>query len=275
MHTPVRVYCDPLARAVELPERPQRIVSLVSSATESLFDLGCGDRVVGVSEYCGRYVAGLEAPVVGDYLRVDDEALRMAAPDLVITTSGIQRRLGCLLAEQGYPVYALPLPNSVYGILEATVTLGGLVGEVAAARRLCDRISEGLAGLKAQAGPSRPRVYMELWFGRHPRTPGGLTFTHDLIDAAGGANVLEDRCAAYLPLDLENVVRMRPDVMVVFSEPEHPVSPHTLMAERGWDRLLPGLRVIETGVTRGRNVIHDGPSILETAQWLHAQLYGG
>jgi ABC-type Fe3+-hydroxamate transport system substrate-binding protein len=256
---------------VDLPVQPQRIVSLVSGLTEALFAMGCGDRVAGVSTYCSRYVPNLAAPVVGDYLMIDDAKLREVQPDLVLTTTGIQRGVGKRLSGAGFPVYALPLPNSLPGILENVITLGGLLDQVPAARDLSARWQAQAQALRAQAPSPRPRVYAELWLGRHMRTPGGLSFIHDLIDIAGGDNLFGDEREPYLSLDPEAAAQRRPDSVIVFSEPDYPVEAHVLLEQRGWLRTMPNLRVIQADVRRGYNMIHDGPSMLETAAWLQSE----
>ncbi len=268
----MRVYCDSLGRSVDLPDRPQRIVSLVSSATEALATIGCLDRIAGVSSYCRRYVPNLTAPVVGDYLSVDEDLLREIEPDLVITTTGVQRGVGKGLSHDGYPVFAIPLPNSLHGILEGVMLLGALVGEMDAARDLVHRWTAHFEALRADAPPTRPRVYAELWFGAYQRTPGGLTFIHDLLEAAGAQPLFGDVARSYLNVDVGEVEHRRPDVAVVFSEPEYPVDAAALVREREWNVTLPHLALIQSDVTRGRNLIHDGPSMMETATWLHGRI---
>lgn len=267
MSETLRIHCDALGRFVHLPRQPRRIVSLVSSLTEALFELDAADRLVGVSSYCPNYVAGLTTPIVGDYLRVDEVKLQEVQPDLILTTTGVQREMGRRLAEKGWPVYIFPLPNSLHGILENLIVLGGLVGEVRAARALSTRWQRLFLDLEAGAPSPRPRVYAECWFGRHPRVPGGMTFIHDLIQAAGGENIFGDEQQAYLPLDLDEAMRRRPQVMILYSEPEYPQHASSLLKERGWD-----VRVIESTVTPGRNIIHDGPSMMQTALWLRERL---
>lgn len=270
----VRIYCDGLGDFVDLPHFPQRVVSLVSSATEIMAALGLQRRIAGVSAYCPRYVDGLQAPVVGDYLRVDEALLRSIQPDLVLTTTGVQRGLGRKLHTEGYPTYALPLPSSVWGMLEGVLLIGGLLDAMPQARRLADRWGEWFTRRLASPAPTRPRVYAELWFGRHVRIPGGLTFVCDLIRAAGGAPLFEDVPAAYLPLDLPAVEARSVDVALFFSEPEYPVDGTRLVQERGWMERWPHLKVIHSTVERGRNIIHDGPSFMETAEWLGKELGG-
>ncbi len=151
MKEALRLYCDSLGKFVVIPRYPRRIVSLVSSLTETLYEMGAGDRVVGVSSYCGRYVAGLTAPIVGDYLRVDENLLQQIEPDLVLTTTGVQRSLGRHLSTIGFPVFSFPLPGSLYGILENVIMLGCLLDQIGS----CPSICSSLAALLSGAGGRR------------------------------------------------------------------------------------------------------------------------
>lgn len=260
-----------LGTSLALRRPAARVVSLVSGATETLFALGAGDAVVGVTPWCARYVPGLAAPVVAEYVSGDPAAVAATRPDVVLATDGVQLPLARRLAAAGLPVFVLPVPRSRAGILENTVALGALVGRLAQARALCDRLEAECAELVRTAPAPRPRAYCELWFGRHARRPGGLAFVHDLLWLAGLDPVHGDRADAYERPDLAEVARLAPQWVVVFSEPEHPVDARALLAERGWDRAFSPRLAIST-VDLGRNLIHDGPSFVETARWLRAQL---
>ncbi len=272
MTTTNKVHCDALGRTVNIPQKPQRIVSLVSSMTETLFEINYGQQVAGVSFYCSRYVRDLSAPVVGDYLVIDEAKLKAINPDLILMTSGIQYNVAKRLADKGFPVYIFPLPNSLHGILENVITLGALIDEMDAARELVRRWERFSLNLDSGVKKSRPRVYAELWLGKHARTPGGLTFIHDIIESAGGENIFGNRRQGYLPLNLEEVMRLTPDIMIAFSEPDYPVDFKSLLTERGWTSAMPNLHVIESNVTRGMNMIHDGPSMMETVLWLRKKI---
>lgn len=268
MVTGGRVHCDALGTPVCIPDRPERIVSLVAGLTEAIHAIGCGDRLSGVSAYCHRYVPDLKAPVVGDYLTVDDERLAEIKPDLVLLTTGVQRALARKLSSAGYPAYVLPLPSSIHGVLENVMLLGGLLGEVDAARALAHDWLSSLRSVRAVAGSRSRAVFAELWFGRHVRVPGGLSFINDMIEFAGGRNVFGGDAAAYMRLDVDGVAVRHPEIWLLFSEPEYPVDGTALMLERGWDRAMPGLRLIEAGVEPDRNMIHDGPSMVRAVRWL-------
>lgn len=267
-----RVKCEPIAAFIQMPERPQRVVSLVSGLTEAIVAMGLGGRLAGVSAYCSRYVPTAGLPVAGDYLKIDVEKLRALRPDLVLMTSGVQLGLARKMAQAGIPVYVLPLPDSLGGILENIRKLGALLGEMEAAHELAERLILEAAALRSSRPAVRPRVYAELWFGRHPRMAGGLSFVQDILELAGGVNILRSSAAGYLALNLPAVAAARPEAVVVFSEEDdHPVDTVALLAERGWTGAWPHV-VIESGITRGRNLIHDGPSLLETARWLRGEL---
>jgi iron complex transport system substrate-binding protein len=269
----MKIWCESLDYRFELPDRPERVICLVSAATEALYAMGLGDRVAGVSCYCDRYVPHLNKPVAGDYLKIDTQRFEELEPDLVVVTTGLQRKLGLELAGRGLPVYALPLPNSFYGILENNVILGALMNEVLAGRALSRRMEEEAAAIRSRSPRNRPRVYVELWFGRHMRSIGGLTYIDDLVSLAGGDTVFADKRSGYLVPDFEKVVESRPDVFLLFAEEVYPVDPRRLMEERGWNNVL-DVRIVESTVQRGQNLIQEGPSILETAAWLQDQLHG-
>lgn len=234
--------------------------------------MGFGHRVVGVSCYCDRYVTDLNKPIAGDYLAIDEQQFAELEPDLVILTTGLQRKLGLDLVKRGLPVYALPLPNSLYGILENIVILGALLNEIESGRNLSRRMEAEAAAIRSRNPQTRPRIYIELWFGRHMRSIGGFTYIQDLVSLAGGEAIFADKRQGYIIPDFKEVVAERPEVFLLFSEEEYPVDPCKLIDERGWKDTL-NLRIIESTVRRGQNLIQEGPSILETASWLQKGLH--
>jgi iron complex transport system substrate-binding protein len=263
-----RVRCEALGTIVSLPEKAVRIVSLTAGYTEGLFAMGLAERVVGLSAFCGRYVEVGGRPVVGDYLKIDDAAVAELKPDLVLMTGGVQLGVARRLAAAGLPVYVLPLADSFAGIVENLRRIGALAGEMMAAHTLTDRMEREAAELRASAPVAKPRVYVELWFGRHPRMAGGLTFIQDIVTLAGGENVWADAPTGYLKLDLVETETRKPDVAVIFWEDDDTmVDAPALMQERGWTMPL-----IEAQLKPGQILIHDGPSCLEVARWLRGRL---
>ncbi|MBT5903657.1 MAG: ABC transporter substrate-binding protein [Opitutaceae bacterium] len=264
------IRCEILDRQIEFPSRPQRVVCLVAGWTEALWQMGLQDSVVGVSKYCQRYVDTAGKVVAGDYLRVDDAMLDRLNPDLILVTGGVQLGLARRWAKQGRPVFVLPLPDGMAGILENIRRLGALMGEMAAAHHLTEQMDDQIAqlGRGSTGGDKPPQVYAELWFGRHPRMAGGLTFVHDIVRLAGGMNILGELAEGYPRLDVAAVERHRPDVVLLFHEADdHPLDVDEWMQERGWAGRWK-FQLIACGIEPGRNLIHDGPSILDTVAWL-------
>jgi len=276
----VKIYNELIDYTLDIPEAPRRIVSLNSGFTEALFAMGCGDRVVGVSSYCDRYVDIADRPVVGDYLNFDTEKLDALEPDLIIVTGGIQRTLAMKLKAAAYPVYALPLSESFAGVCDAVVRLGALTGDVTRGRDLAwNMMSESVAIRAAWSGPI-PSVSVELWFGKHARTIGGRTFIHDTVEIAGGHPIFAADPGSYLALNRDAISAARPDIVLGFHEPEFPVDFAAELGARRWSA-EPGATddgevhlasLIVSDISRGRNIIHDGPSLLETARWLQEEM---
>ena len=264
MNDTLRVYCDPLGSFVDLPVKPKRIVSLASGLTEALVHMGHSDSIAGISSWCPNFVPNLKVPIIGDYLSVNEKDLRAVETDLFLITTGVQRGLARKLLKQGIPVYVLPLPNSLHGILENVMALGALVDDMPAARALVQKWNRLFLGLQPDPTSARPRIYTELWFGKHPRTIGGLTFVHDLVEAAGGENIFGHLRKGYLPLDFDEVQKMNPDIFLLYSEPQYPIDPAVLQTERGWN-----FPVIQADIKPQHNLIHDGPSMMDTAKWLN------
>jgi len=263
----MKIYCDPLGAFVEIPEYPRRIVSLASGLTEALVHMGHGGRIAGISRWCPNFTPALNVPIVGDYLSVDETDLHAAHPDLILITTGIQRGLARKLHQAGQPIYVLPLPNSLHGIFENVITLGALLDDLPAARGLIHRWQRLFLDLKADSPSPRPRLYAEIWFGRHVRMAGGLTFIHDLIESAGGENIFGEVRKGYLELDLDEVKRRQPEIFLVYSEPELPVQAVDLARQRGWD-----ISTLQADISPAHNIIHDGPSMMQAAQWLHEEI---
>jgi ABC-type Fe3+-hydroxamate transport system substrate-binding protein len=155
-------------------------------------------------------------------------------------------------------------------VLENIRRLGALLDEMDAAHALTRRWEREMAELRAvaTARARRPRVYAELWFGRHPRMAGGLSFVHDIVELAGAENILSNAADGYLALDWAEALARRPEVVVLFhEEDDHPLDVAAWRRERGWTGV-----VIEAGITPGRNLIHDGPTLTDTARWLRGEL---
>jgi len=260
----VKVNHDTLG-AVELPDRPARIVSLAPNVTDALFFLGYGHRVVGRSAFCWRPEAAGGLPVVASYTKVRWDLLEELRPDLVFTTTAVQREATRALHARGYAVWPLPLPNSPWGILENLHTLAAFLGGVGAAAA---RAAGLAARYQALAGMlDGLRVYLEYDLGG-PVTIGRAAFMNAALAHLGAQNVFDDRAAAYFEPDLDEVPRRNPDLYLF--EPRR-IQNRAAQLEAVLSRLRtrnwPERPLV---VTLGDELAHFGPGFFD-----HLELWAG
>lgn len=209
-----RTVTDHAGNSWTLDEPPRRIVSLVPSATLLLLELGEGERLVGRTDYDDDPRAA-QVPSVGDGLGPSLEVLLSLRPDLVLRFGGptdleTPRRLD----QAGIPHLALR-PDQLDDVYRVSLLLGEVTGQEEAARALVARLEEELAAVRrAVEGADRPRVGILLG-GDPPWVAGGETFIHDIVTVAGGDNVFAADGPLYAPISVEEVLRRRPDVLLL------------------------------------------------------------
>ena len=136
----VKSFTDELGRQINVKFPPQRIISLAPSVTETLFALGLGNRVVGVTSYCDYPEEAKAKEKIGDTLNPNPERLIALKPDLVIITTASQlEKLSRQLGELDIPVYVSD-PRTVRDVVASIRKLGDLTGATAQARQIADEM---------------------------------------------------------------------------------------------------------------------------------------
>jgi iron complex transport system substrate-binding protein len=105
--TPVVTVRDDVGRSVALATIPQRIASLAPSATEMIYALGCGDRIIGVTSWCDYPPQAKQQPVIGDAVSFNAERLIGLKPDLAVMAGTAQSPALAKLEALGIPVIVL------------------------------------------------------------------------------------------------------------------------------------------------------------------------
>ncbi len=203
------------------PETPaRRIVSLVPSLTEALFELGLGERVVGITEWCVHPAEAVAAlPRLGGTKNPDLAGIRALAPDLVIANREENRRRDVeRLAEAGIPVW-VTYPRSVREGAALLREIAELGASARAVREVVEPVEAALRRAEAQR-PERPvRVFCPIW--KDPwMAVGGDTYSDDLLSLCGGANVFANRPGRRYPkLRAEEIAAAAPEVVLLPDEP--------------------------------------------------------
>jgi len=198
---------DLLGHNFDFATPPSRVVSLVPSLTETLFDLGAGDVVAGITDFC-IFPEGIERPRVGGTKNPRIDEIRALAPDLVyVNLEENLERHASQIAEFA-PVFVTE-PKTVDDVVELITTLGAIHQRDA---------SELIASL------TRERFVVDDFSFAVPiwKKPwmwcGGDTYVSNLVESTGGRNVLRDR-ERYPSVSLEDVLALRPDVVFLPDEP--------------------------------------------------------
>ena len=195
----------------------KRIVSLVPAVTEMLYAIGAGERLVGVSSYDTFPPEVKRLPSVGALVDPNVERILSLKPDLVIAY-GSQVDLKEQLGRAGIGVF----DYRHAGLADVTATirsLGERTGDAARARVVADGIEQGLRAIRARV-QGRPRPRTLLVFGRERLAlrglyaSGGVGFLDDMLQAAGGTNVLAGITLQAVQASTEQILSHRPDVIL-------------------------------------------------------------
>jgi len=194
-----------------------RIISLAPSITEMVYFLGLGDRLVGVTKFSYFPKEAQKKPKVGAYTDINVEKVIMLNPDLVIATADGNKRGDVeMLEEARIPVYVVN-PRRIEQVLDTIERLGEMCGVPDRAKRLVSHLRERVVRVvKEVRRKARPRVLLQINV-RPLMSVNRNTIHHEIIQLAGGRNVAGDQPITYPRLSMEEVIRRRPEVIIISS----------------------------------------------------------
>lgn len=205
---------DDLGRSVTLPSPAQCIVSLAPSITETLFAIGAGDQVCGVTDQCTFPPATRQKSHVGGMTNPSVEAIIGLHPDLIVMSmEGNTRPDFDRLTSLGVTVFVTN-PRSLQGIRQSIEALGVLTGHAEIAAKINAAISAREDSVSRWSAGVRRRVLLLISIdpliavGKH-------TFIDDLLRRAGGDNVAATAPGNYPALSREAVLSANPAVIII------------------------------------------------------------
>lgn len=241
---------------------PQRIVCLTEETTETLYLLGEGDRVVGVSGYTVRPPEARQKPRISSFLHARYDKIEALQPDLILAFSDLQADITTTLVKRGYPVFTFN-QRSVDEIFQMIRVLAGIVGVADRGEALVAQLASGLEQIRVQARgfPRRPRVFFEEW---DEPLISGIRWVEELVELAGGEPVFPDRRRASLARDRivtsDEVIAAQPDV-ILGSWCGKPFRPERVTARPGWDA-IPAVRDGHLYEIKSAYILQPGPAAL-------------
>ena len=206
------------------PAQPQRIISLAPSATETLFSLGLGPQVAGVTTYCAWPEEVKNKPKVAEFSQLNLEAIVRTKPDLAVIPADKPEACS-LVGRLGIPVITLTT-RSIRGYVEDALALGRATGREAEAEAIAESFRRELAAAEKRAeGRKKPRVLFSvmrseegLGYIAELTAVGEGGFYTDLLELAGGENVYKGSLS-FAKLSREAVLFLDPDVIVDIMRP--------------------------------------------------------
>jgi len=220
----------------------RRIVSLAPSITETLYALGLGDRVVGVTRYCKYPPDAKNKTQVGGYYDMNLEAIMALKPDLVIMLE--EQKQASPEIDQVSLETLVVSHKTIAGIIDSFRTIGRVCGEGAKGRRMARDLENRLEQIRRQTqGLSRPRVLFALdrTFGcghlADVYIAGVDGYFDKIIELAGGQNVYTDVGVRSPVVSPEGILRLNPDVIIDLVPPgtRQSLDRKTMLAD--WDDL--------------------------------------
>lgn len=213
--TTVKKSTDQLGRTIEIPDAPLRIVSVVPSQTELLYDLGLDEEVVGITRFCihpRQWFLNKER--VGGTKKIDLDRLRALSPNLIIANKEENTKEELELLMKEFPVWVSDV-RDLGSALDMIRGIGELTDSTAAADGLCQKIEMEFKTL--QSFPQRSAAYL-IW--KDPwMTVNKDTFIHDMLEKIGYRNCFASSADRYPQISMEELRKACPDVVFLSSEP--------------------------------------------------------
>jgi iron complex transport system substrate-binding protein len=244
------------------PPHPRRLVCLTEETTETLYRIGAGDLVVGVSGFTVRPPEARRKPRVSSFLSADADRIAGLRPDLVVGFSDLQADIARDLVRRGIPVLVTN-QRSVAEVLQTVRLVAAAVGRGEAGEALCDALCAGLAHVAEVAAglPRRPRVFLEEW---PDPLISGIRWVSELLELCGGEDVCAESRASHAAagrvFSPEEVARRAPDA-VVASWCGKKVQGAVIAARPGWSA-VPAVRDGQLYEVKSAVLLQPGPAAL-------------
>lgn len=229
---PMRVVTDDLDRRITVPVKVTRVVSLAPNLTESIFAVGAGDRLVGVTTFCNYPEQAKEIAKIGDTMNPNMESIVALKPDIVFVSTASQiENFTKTLEANGIAVYVTN-PQSVEDVIRNL----GQLAIIFDTRKNAEPFVEALEvrnwefsqfSLYRDETPAMyeervkpPRVFVQI--SKEPLfTIGKDSFITEVISNAGGKSATSAVASAYPKLSKETASTLNPDVIILSESPDN------------------------------------------------------
>jgi iron complex transport system substrate-binding protein len=273
-------FTDDMGYTIELKGYPQKIVSISSSTTETLFAVGAGKQVVGRDEYSVYPEQALSVTSVGAmWEELPSEAILALEPDLVIAAQIITEDQIAALRELGLAVYWQANPKSYEELWQNIRNIAALTGHEAEAESLITNLGARVKTVQEKVATvsERSSIFYELdaTDPSNPWTAGSGTFIDYIINQAGGTNAAAALQGDYAQISTEQLIAVNPDVILLADAP-YGTTAESVIARPGWETITAVKENALYPVDPNMMSV-PGPRLVnaleETAKLLHPELF--
>jgi iron complex transport system substrate-binding protein len=248
----------------------QRVVCGTPAVAEIIFALGCGDRVVGVSEFTDWPPEAAAKPQIGGALNPNRESILRLEPGLILS-QGMSEVLGSFARSQGIAFLSFPL-DTLDDLRAAIAGFAAALGAEKQGRTLLAEMDGGFAAISS-CGP----VPVFIALGHAPGDLSGLmtsgpgTFLDGLVGKAGGSNIFADVRTSWPKISQEALVRRKPALLLDFQPgPVDETRRAALVAD--WERL--GFQAEQVRLLTEGFLLKPGPRAAQSAARIAAAICG-
>ncbi len=257
---------------------PRRIISLSPNVTEILFAIGLGDRVVGVTDVCKYPPEARAKPHVGTFPMPNIEQIVMLKPDLIILLPSYGETIDKF---ESLGLRMLVVKNdSIQDVLDSIQEIAKVTGAGEAAQALTEEMTQKLERLREQR-ESRARRRVLFVVGKNPGTlqqiyaVGPGTFLDEMLQAAGGANILADAPSFYPIVSKEEIIVRDPEVILDASIGEKSSEEQRRINFQIWNQLqtVSAVKYKRIYFIEDSQITIPGPRIPESIEYLMGLIY--
>jgi iron complex transport system substrate-binding protein len=268
---------------IATPTKNEKIVSLSPNLTEIVFALGLGDKVVAVSSDCDWPAEAKDKPKVGSFWQPNTEAIIAAKPDLVVCETFLQQKEAAeTLKRAGLQVISLHV-ESIEELYNAILQIGSASGCSDKAELLAAKIKNELEQIRIKTSSAKKVMVLWVLQTEPMRVVGVKTFVNEIIDIAGGQNVIAPTGDQYPAVGTETILTSGAEVIIQSAMGTEDIKKQQETAENFWNSATPGFANIpavknkKIYVINSDTVLRLGPRLpqgaLTVAKLLHPQIF--
>lgn len=209
-------FVDNLSKKIIINYPPQRIISLVPSITELLFDLGLNKEVVGITKYCVHPKEQIKnKTVVGGVQKLDFATINLLNPDLIIANKEENDKDEIIQLSKNHNVWISDV-KQFDEALNLIKNLGELTNKIEKAKEINKKIIDKFYNFKIPQ--KNIKIAYLIW--KNPYiTINQNTFINDMIEMCGLENIFADKTEHYPRISLNDIKKAKPDFVLLSSEP--------------------------------------------------------